>query len=162
LREAVSKFEVVVRNQVFLSYSHKDVAWLERLQVHLKPLERLGTVSRWDDTMIQPGAKWREEIRRALESAKAAVLLVSADFLASDFIANHELPPLLAAAATEGAVVLPVIVSPCWFQQTEIAQFQTVNPPSRPLVGMRRAAQEAVFVKVTEAIEKVLRRPTAP
>jgi tetratricopeptide (TPR) repeat protein len=86
------------------------------------------------------------------------VLLVSADFLASDFIATDELPPLLSAAEKEGAVILPVILSPSRFLKTpSLAQFQTVNNPSRPLIGMTKDEQESVLVNVSEAIEASLK-----
>ena len=94
---------------VFVSYSHKDARHLARLQVHLTDLVRRGLVDLWSDTKIVPGTNWREEIKRALESATIGVLLVSADFLASQFIAEDELPPLLKAARTRGTVILPVI-----------------------------------------------------
>jgi predicted ATPase len=149
------------RTQVFVSYSHRDSQWLERLRVHLRPLEREHTIQIWDDTKIAPGASWREEIERAVEAAKVAVLLVSADFLASDFIAGEELPPLLSAAREEGAVILPVILSPSRFMKTKgLAHLQCVNSPSAPLIDMTRGEQEAVFVKVAECIEAALDLPS--
>ncbi len=152
------------RTKLFISYSHADADWLERLQVHLKPLEREGRLERWDDTRIAPGEKWEEAIRDAIASAKVAVLLVSADFLASDFIATDELPPLLAAAEQDGAVVLPLILSPSQFKKMpSLAQFQSVNPPSKPLISLTKADQEAVLVQLADAIEQALQPPvTAP
>ena len=146
------------RNLVFISYSHKDKKWLERLQVHLKPLEREGLIVRWDDTMINSGRDWRKEIRTAIASTKVAVLLITADFLASDFIANNELPPLLNAAESDGAVILPLIVSSSRFEYTEsLSKFQAVNSPSQPLDKMKRSQREEIFVKLTTDIEKALK-----
>lgn len=143
----------MLRNKVFISYSHRDKRWLDRLQVHLKPLERKGLVERWDDTRIEPGSNWQEEIRQALAATKVAVLLISADFLASDYIAEHELPPLLEAAERDGATILPVIVSPSLFQDTpELSRFQAVNDPTRPLVALPPGEQEQTFLKVARTI----------
>jgi hypothetical protein len=147
------------RNAVFISYSHKDRKWLERLQVHLKPLERGRVISRWDDTLIQPGTHWREEIRRAVEAAKVAILLVSADFLASDYIAHNEPPPLLKAAKAEGAVIPPVIGSACGFTREEqLSAFQAINDPAKPLLRVGKAKQEETFAKVADEVEKAFKR----
>src|SRR4029453_7203176 len=99
------------RGVIFVSYSHSDEHWLKRLQVHLKPLTRDGRNDLWDDTQLQVGDEWREEIERAIKSCQAAVLLVSADFMASDFIDKDELPPLLRAAREKGVRIFPVIIS---------------------------------------------------
>ena len=145
------------RTKVFISYSHKDKKWLERLQQHLKPLERDGLLDRWDDTRIKPGQIWHDEIQRALETARVAVLLVSADFLASDFIAKGELPPLLAVAKDQGTFILPVIVSASLFGDTpSLSQFQAVNTPDRPLNGMSRADQEKILVQAAKTIRDTI------
>ena len=150
------------RTTVFVSYSHTDRAWLDRLRVQLKPLEREGRIELWDDTRIAPGSSWRDEIRRALDSAKVAVLLVSADFLASQFIAENELPPLLKAAREAGAVILPVIVSPCLYTDTEgLKEFQAVNDPQKPLVSLKKAGREQVFLTVARAVKESLSKETA-
>jgi hypothetical protein len=145
------------RTKVFISYSHRDTDWLERLQVHLRPLMRESTIEVWDDTQIRPGAAWRDEIRAALANAKVAILLISADFLASDFIASEELPPLLAAAKDEGAIILPLIVSPSRFTRTEsLSRYQAVNDPVKPLVSMTKGEQEKVLDGVAERIESAI------
>lgn len=148
------------REKVFVSYSHRDKEWLDRLQTHLRPLEREGLIERWDDTRIEAGREWRQEIRTALASSRVAVLLVSADFLASDFIATEELPTLLMSAEAQGLVILPMIISPSRFEKTPLARFQTINPPSRPLVGLSTNEQEAVFVQMANAVERALESST--
>lgn len=146
------------RSRVFVSYSHADAEWLERLQKHLRPLERAG-IDVWDDTRLRPGEPWREEIREALAGTRVAILLVSADFLASDFIVTDELPPLLQAAAEHGATILPVIISPCRFGRMEsLSRFQAVNDPDKPLVQLRRANREKVLDQVARAVEDALQR----
>ena len=142
---------------VFISYSHKDERWLERLLVHLKPLARAGTIVPWADTGIRAGESWRLEIARAIDAARVAVLLVSADFLASDFIAKDELPPLLDAARTKGLLVIPVIVSPCRYEQTtSLSSLQAINPASKALSKMTKPEKEEYFVKLSIQIESVL------
>lgn len=138
--------------RVFVSYCHKDYRWLERLQIHLKPLARNQEIDLWDDTRIRPGSKWKEEIRQAVDESEASILIVSADFLASDFIHTNELPPLLKSAEEEGALILPIIASPSLFLHTDLSQFQAVNQPSRPLISLSEGDQEEIFLRVAEAI----------
>ena len=146
-----------MRDQVFISYSHRDAAWLARLQVYLAPFERQGQVRRWDDTLIAPGERWAQEINEALASAKVAVLLVSAQFLASDFIARVELPRLLGGAEDQGVTILPLVLDWCNFERVpELAQFQSINPPSRPLETLSDIDCKAMLAKLAAAVADAL------
>jgi len=144
------------RTRVFVSYSHKDKEWLDRLHVHLRPLVRNNTLDVWSDGRINPGQDWKTEIEEAISKAKVAILLVSADFLASDFIVEDELPPLLEKAEKEGAKIFPIVVSPCRFIETrEISRYQSINDPLWPLLSLPVAEQEGVFLKLSRAIERI-------
>jgi hypothetical protein len=145
------------RIDVFVSYSHADAAWLKRVEAHLKPLVRDEQIELWDDSRIQPVARWREEIRAALTRAKVAVLLISADFFSSDFIATNELPPLLEAEHARGLVILGVHLSASRFDRDQVlSEYQTVNSPDRPIESLSKADQEAVFDALARRIEALL------
>lgn len=141
------------RDHVFISYSHKDRKRLEQLQTHLKPFVRGRKFSVWDDTKIKSGDEWRGEIKKAIASAAVAVLLVSPDFLASDFIAERELPPLLDAAQNEGLRILWVAVRHSSYEETEIERYQCVNDPTRPLVSIPSAGREKEIIKICKEIK---------
>jgi len=143
-----------VRSQIFISYSHEDTQWLDMLQTNLKPLIRGGEIKLWDDTRIKPGSLWREEIEKALATAKAAVLLVSPDFLASEFISAHELPRLLEAAKNEGLKILWFAVRPSMYQRTEIERYQALNDPGRPLSEFPDALRDRELVEICKKIEE--------
>lgn len=152
-----SKVEYVKANKykkVFISYSHKDSAHLERLRVHLKPLEKLGVVDVWDDTKIKVGDHWKKEIDTALHQAAIAVLIVSADFLASDFIIDNELPPILEKAQLDGTKIVPVILKPCRFSRdANLSRFQALNSPEKPVYGMNESEQEVIWDRLSQLIE---------
>ena|SRR5947209_8607348 len=93
------------RTRAFISYSHQDQSYLAELQQHLALFQCRGWVDTWADTQIQPGQDWFAQIQHALATAKVAIFLVSPAFLASEFIARHELPPLLEAAQREGVAL---------------------------------------------------------
>lgn len=144
-----------IRNQVFVSYSHLDKEALHDVKRHFKPF--LNQINFWDDTKILPGQNWREEIRRAINETKVAILLVSTDFLGSDFISSDELPPLLKAAEEDGAAILTVILKPCLFEEfPKLNQYQAMNPPNRPVSRMTEDEKEELFVNLVRQAKRVL------
>ena len=144
------------RLQIFVSYSHQDKDWLARLQTHLAPLEHAGLIDLWADTRIAAGAVWRDEIEAALDCARVAILLVSAPFLASDFIRDHELQPLLAAAEEDGCTVLPLLVRPSLFHaSSELSRFQAVHPD--PLSTLGENEWENVLVGLATTVMTLTR-----
>jgi hypothetical protein len=88
------------RTKIFISYAHaaeKESGWVKRIRTHLDGVARSSDVEVWDDSKIDPGEKWREAISRAIKQARVAVLILTADFLASKFIRDAELALLLEA-----------------------------------------------------------------
>ena len=98
---------------VFVSYSHRDEIWKDRLKPHLQMLEQAGRLTIWDDRDIDAGATWYDEIKDAMEEAEVAVCLISADYLASDFCVKEEIPYLLERRKSDGMLLLPILIRPC-------------------------------------------------
>lgn len=150
--------EKELKKTVFVSYSHADIAYLERLKIHLKPFEKSGQIDLWQDTKIKAGEKWKEKITQALEKSAIAILLISADFLASDFIVDNELPPLLQAAEEKGKTILPVILKPCRFtRDPNLSKFQAINNPNIPLSKLDENGREEIYVDIANYIDDSLK-----
>ena len=143
------------KSYVFICYSHKDQEYLDRLLIHLRPLEKEGLIDVWVDTRLRAGDQWRAEIEQALDRASVAILLVSADFLASDFITENELPPLLRKAQEQGTRIIPVILKPCRFaREKNLQQFQSFNNPKETVVRMTAGKQEKLYDALAEEVER--------
>lgn len=99
------------------------------------------------------------EIRRALAVAKVAVMLVSPEFLASDFIHHQELGPLLEKAKRDGVIILWIPVRTCAVMDSPLSRYQAVIPLEKPLSGMKKAEKDAAYLKIYEAIKEAASRP---
>jgi len=143
------------RRVIFVSYAHEDVDVLVRLRVMLAPLVREGHVEIWADDRVEVGRRWDDEIESSMRRAEVAVLLVSADFLASDYIMGTALPRLVERAVP--LLCVPVGACP-WRDVEAIAAVQWPLKPERPLRKMRRPDRESALVRVYEAVKDVVAR----
>ena len=141
-------------NKVFVSYSRKDASWFQRLYEHLRPLAATGHFELWSDSDITPGESWRDAIQRSIESANAIILLISPDYLASEFIANLELPQLIEAAKARSVPIIPILIRPTAYQSL-IGQ-PSVNPDGMALYDLSHDSQEEVLTSAAERIYKTL------
>jgi TIR domain/NB-ARC domain len=113
---------------VFVSYSHCDAEWVQRFTVLLRPLLRVKRLQLWVDTDIRGGERWHPVIMDAITRSAAALILVSGEFLDSDFIMDRELPALI----EQGVRLAPVLVSSClWRHVPELVGVQWLHDPDR-------------------------------
>jgi hypothetical protein len=143
--------EAKFRSGIFVSYSHADRDWLDRLRTHLAPYARGERLDLWDDTRIAPGANWAAEIDLAIANARVAVLLVTPDFLASEFVARVELPAILRRAGSDLTVVWIPIRSSA-YEATPLSHFQAAHDPGRPLASLPKPKQDEVMVAISKQI----------
>ena len=142
---------------VFISYSRQDKKFLDELKEHLSVYERQGLIEYWDDSKIQMGSLWRLEITQALKSAKIAILLVSRPYLASKFIVNNELPPLLSAAKKQDLEIIPIMVSHCPYDISELGKIQASNCLLKPLKNISPAERDVEYLKVLDRVAELLK-----
>lgn len=150
----------MIQSRVFISYSHKDKEWLQRLQAQLGVLRQEGLVAPWSDENLEPGDDWPHEIRAALDGSDIAVLLISANFLSSKFIMEKEMPVLLERRQA-GTLrrILPLVVTPCAWQLDQNLKSIEVRPKGRSVAQGNQAEQDADLADVTTEIAKVLVEP---
>lgn len=145
----------ITKNNIFISYAREDKNWLIRIKKYLKTLNfSYKNLSVWDDTEIKAGDDWEEKIETALNACQIAILIISNDFLGSDFIRNNELPPLLQNAQTKGTKIIPLIVNHCRFTKDEnLSKFQALNDPNEPLCSLSISDQDKWLLYLSNEIE---------
>lgn len=145
------------RPTVFISYSHKDEKWKDLLITQLGVLQQQGLLEVWDDRRIGAGEGWYEEIQAAMNRASVALLLVSADFLTSNFILREEVPRLLERREKEGMRLFPVLVRPCnWPLVPWLAPLQIRPKDARPLSGGTEHQIDADLTAIAEEVWAIL------
>lgn len=144
---------------VFLSYAHEDEQWRDKLTTHLRLLQRQGLISVWYDRLLVPGTDWSKTIDQRLEQASLILLLVSANFLASDYCYEVEMQRALQLHTLGRARVIPIAVRPADWRGAPFAHLQALPTDARPLstwdnedsalvdvvAGLRRALEDLAF-----------------
>jgi tetratricopeptide (TPR) repeat protein len=143
---------------VFISYSHKDEVWKDRLVQQLAVLENQGLLATWDDRRIKAGDEWHKEIEQGMQAAKVAVFLVSVHSLTSRFILDTEIPHLLERRERDGMVVFPVVCGDClWEEVPWLAKLQARPRDGRPLASFGGNRINAELKKIAKEILEIAR-----
>jgi hypothetical protein len=147
--------------EVFVSYSHKDEALREKLGTHLSLLRRQGVISDWHDRRIGAGQEWAGAIDEHLDSTAVILLLVSADFLASDYCYDMEMTRALQRHDSEDACVIPVILRSVDWRGAPFAKLQALPKDGRPVTSWPNEDEAFTDVAsgVRKAVEKLPARP---
>ena len=135
--------------KAFISYSHKDDAALDRLHTHLATLRREGSIDAWFDREILAGGEIDAEIAKELESCELFLLLVSPDFLASDYCVEREMQRALERHEAGEARVVPIIIEPCDWASSPLRQLKALPRDGKPVSDWTNA-NHAYLDVVTE------------
>jgi hypothetical protein len=119
--------------RLFVSYSHKDERHRKALEVHLASARRGGRAIEWNDRLIHPGTEWADAIDAELNRADVVVLLLSPDFLASDYCYGVEMERALERHRAGDARVVPVVVRPCDWKYEPIQELQMLPTGAKPV-----------------------------
>ena len=140
--------------EVFFSYAHKDEEFKDELVKHLSILKRQGAIAAWHDREISAGTEWAGEIDAHLNSARIILLLISSDFLASDYCYDIELTRAMERHANREARVIPVILRDVEWQGAPFGKLQALPKNAKPVT--RWANLDAAFTNIAQGIRKAV------
>lgn len=145
--------------KVFVSYAHEDEPHREALARHLQPLVDEGLITLWHDRRITGGRDWARDIDAALRSADVVLLLISRDFVASDYCRGVELAEAMKLDDAGLARVVPVILRSCDWQHANFARFNALPPDGEPVVEAPHPDQR--FSAVAKGLRAIVAELTA-
>ncbi|HZO74786.1 MAG TPA: toll/interleukin-1 receptor domain-containing protein [Ktedonobacteraceae bacterium] len=142
--------------EIFLSYSHKDEKYCQELMRHLVSLQRQQSVSFWYDRQIAPGTNWAQEIEKHVYTSRIILLLMSADYLASDLLSSKEINLALERQKEGEAHVVPIILRPCLWKNTTIRDLPVLPTNRKPVTEWLNI--NLAFVDITRAIRRIIEK----
>ncbi|MCP5109054.1 MAG: toll/interleukin-1 receptor domain-containing protein [bacterium] len=144
-----------MKKRIFISYCHKDETWKDRLVNQLEVLNEHLDV--WEDRRIKAGRDWYGDIKKAINTADAAILLISADFLTSPFVREKEVPDLFKRKENEKIAIFPLIVSACPWRQLEwLSPLQARPTDGIPLAGRKKHTVDKILSDFAVEIKTIL------
>ncbi len=143
--------------KIFIAYSRKDTDFLNDLRIFLWPLENNQSIKIWYDGEIIPGQVWENEIKQALHTAEIFLLLVSANSLASDYFYNKEVSNALERHHKGESIVIPVILKPSGWRETDLASLQALPQNGKPVTlwNSKDEAYESIYEGLKSAIKRI-------
>lgn len=144
--------------KIFFCYAHEDEALLNKLKSHLRPLQRQGLIDVWHDRDISAGTEWKQEIAEQLNSAQIILLLISPDFMNSDYCWSVELKRALERHTARDALVIPVILRPVHWQGTPFGELQALPKDGKAVTTW--ANRDEVLADVVEQIREAIQQWT--
>ena len=140
--------------KLFFSYAHKDETLRDELATHLSLLKRQGIIDTWHDRNITAGTDWVQAIDDNLDSANIILLLISADFLASDYCYDKEMTRALEHHNQSTARVIPIILRPCDWHSAPFGKLQALPKDAKPVTQWSN--QEEAFTNIVQGIRKAV------
>jgi hypothetical protein len=140
--------------KIFLSYSHKDEDMKNQLDTFLINLKRSGSIEVWQDRQLLAGTEWDNTIKNELDTADIILLLISADFNASNYIWEKELATAMQRHERGEARVIPVLLRNCEWQDMPYAKLQALPSNAMPVSGF--ADKDLAYTEVAKGIRKVV------
>ncbi len=140
--------------EVFYSYAHEDEALRNEFEKHLSLLRRQGLIADWHDRHILPGNDWSQAIDEHLERASVILLLISADFLASDYCYGLEMQRALERHQAKEARVIPILLRPVDWNNAPFAHLQALPTGAKPITTWSN--QDEAFMNVAAGIRRVI------
>lgn len=140
--------------EVFFSYAHEDEALRDKLAKHLKLLERQGVIKAWHDRAITAGEEWKNAIDNHLESANIILLLISSDFLASDYCYDIELKRALERHDSNQAQVIPVILRSVDWHRSPFGKLSALPKDGKAITSWQN--EDEAFTDVVKGLRRVI------
>jgi WD40 repeat protein len=142
--------------EIFCCYARKDQQLLNDLKAHLMPLQRQGLIILWADTDIGAGTEWEKEIEKHLNTAQIILLLVSRDFMNSDYCYSKEMQWAIERHKRGEARVLPIIIRPVYWEGTPFGKLQALPTDAKAVTSRHWHNRDEAFLNVTKGIRKVV------